>query len=66
MHPPRIEPEDEPEDEGELDEVPDVGSMEDQRANSPPPSPRLPPVVPENVTAEAGTFVPVIEDISIF
>jgi hypothetical protein len=65
MHPPRIEPEDEPEDEGELDEVPDVGSMEDQRANSPPPSPRLPPVVPENVTAEAGTFVPVIEDISI-
>ena len=65
MHPPQIESEDEPEDERELDEVPDVGSMEDQRANSLPPSPHLPPVVPENVTAEAGTFVPVIEDISI-
>jgi hypothetical protein len=69
VHPPRIEPEDEPEDEHELDKVPDVGSIEDQRANSLPSSPHLAPVghalpVPKN-TAEVGTFVPVIDNINI-
>jgi hypothetical protein len=67
--PPQVEPEDESESEHGLDEGPDSGSIEDQRASSPPPSPHLPPTrhvspIHENGAA-AVPFIPVIDDINI-
>jgi hypothetical protein len=68
VHPPQVDV-DEPESKHEPDEGLDAGSIEDQQASSPPPSPHLPPIrhvspMHENGAA-APPFVPVIDDISI-
>jgi len=74
LHLPPDEQDDEPEDDHGVQERPDAGSLEDQRASSRSPSPDLPPPldrylspVPENRAGgdAAETFVPVIDDISI-
>jgi hypothetical protein len=74
----QYEPDDKPDDESdhdsELDEIPDSGSLEDQRASSRSPSPDLPPALDQSRSPEpenrAGgdvpeTFFLVIDNISI-
>jgi hypothetical protein len=71
---PQNETDDESEHDRELQERPDAGSLEDQRASSRSPSPDLPPTPDRYPSLEredgaggnaAETFVPVIDDIRI-